>query len=133
MALTKTLLASVAIIAVGATASLAAEAPVASPSGLKIGQLSTPSSGLPDYVRGPKAKTGIQVAQRWKRRRRRSRRRGRAVAGAIALGIAAIIAAEAARSHDRRHYDHYGRKCRRWARLCDRGRDWACDKYDYRC
>ena len=56
MALTKTLLASVAIIAVGATASLAAEAPVASSSGLKIGQLSTPSSGLPDYVRGPRRK-----------------------------------------------------------------------------
>ncbi|MEM7748915.1 MAG: hypothetical protein AAF346_11720 [Pseudomonadota bacterium] len=131
MALTKILLASVAIIAVGATATLAAEVPAQQPIGTKIGQLSKPTASLPDVVRGAKAKTGVQVAQRWKRRRRRSRRRGRAVAGAIALGIAAIIAAEAARANDRGH--HYGRKCRRWARLCDRGRDWACDKYDYRC
>ena len=128
MGLMKTIVASVALLVAGATATLSAEAPAQPLDVAKLGQMSTPSTKVPLHVRGPKAQVGIKVAQRWKRRRRRNR--NRAIAGAVALGIAAVIAAEAARSHESRHY---GRKCRRWARLCDRGRDWACDKYDYRC
>lgn len=127
MGWTKVLVASTALLAVSATATLAADAPEKR-AAFKIGQLSTPTANLPTGLRGPKAQKGVKVAQRWRRRRRR--RRNRAIAGAIALGIAAAIAAEAARADDRRHY---GRKCRRWARLCDRGRDWACDRYDYNC
>lgn len=126
---------SAALLVAGATATISAEVPSLKPNAAPIGQLSTPLAGLPVQSSDPKAQTAIKVAQRWRRSRRR-RNRGRAVAGAIALGIAAIIASQAARAHDRgHHYEdrHYGRKCRRWARLCDRGRDWACDKFDYRC
>ena len=130
MRIIRIITASAAVLALSATATLSAEAPEQRASGVKIGQLSTPTAKLPIRAAGPRAKTAIKVAQRWRRRSRRRRNRGGAIAGAVALGIAAIIASEAARSHDRHNY---GRSCRKWARLCDRGRDWACDKYDYRC
>lgn len=128
MGLIKAIIASVALVTLGATATLAAEAPEQRLDGLKLSQISTASTRIPLQALGPKAQEGIKVAQRWKRRRRRNR--NRAIAGAVVLGIAAAIAAEAARADESRHY---GRKCRRWARLCDHGRDWACDKYDYNC
>ena len=128
MGLIKTIVASVAFLTIGATATFAAEAPAQQLDVAKLGQVSSPSTKIPLQASGPRVEAAIKVAQRWKRRRRRNR--NRAIAGAVALGIAAVIAAEAARSHESHHY---GRKCRRWARLCDRGRDWACDKFDYRC
>ena len=88
-------------------------------------------------IDGPKAQKAIKVAQRWRRRRRR--RRGAAVAGAIALGVlGAIAASKAARARGDYYYDdgyayRHHKRCRRWARKCDRGHIWACDKLDYNC
>jgi len=71
---------------------------------------------------------------------RRSRRRNRAIIGGIALGLTALIIAESIRRERARHHyrdDYYyddddeyvtNRRCRRWARKCDRGRRWACRK-----
>lgn len=65
-------------------------------------------------------------------------RRGRALAAGAVLGIAgaAIIAnSNRAYADDRYEYrrDGYRSQCRRWSYRCDRGNDWACDKFDRNC
>lgn len=58
----------------------------------------------------------------------------------IAIGVGAalatgIIISEAARARGRDHYSsesHY-RRCRDLLRECDRGRGWACRRFDRNC
>lgn len=67
-----------------------------------------------------------------------ARNRGGKIAAGIALGIAAgALIANSRRSHaDDGYYvrrsGEYNR-CERWAWKCDRGNDWACEKFDRNC
>lgn len=64
-------------------------------------------------------------------------RRGRALAAGAVLGLAgAAIIANSNRAYaGDRYYERrgYRSQCRRWAYRCDRGNDYACDKYEYHC
>lgn len=140
--------ASLALLASVLTAS-AAQAPASTPKAAIIAGMT--GAQLPATSK-QQTTENIQVAQRRGRRgvrrgrvrrggirrgrrgfrRGRGRRRGRRIGRGLAIGGAilgaAIIASQAARAEG-----SYGRRCRRWRRLCRRGRDWACYRYDDRC
>jgi len=62
-------------------------------------------------------------------------RTGRNIAIGAAVGITALaIAGAAANAEPRRYEPRVSRQdCRRWARHCDQGSGWACNKYDRHC
>ncbi len=70
--------------------------------------------------------------------------RNAAIAAGAVLGVAAAVALSSrARAddgyYDRRDYGYrgdrggYGNDCRRLSYKCDRGSDWACEKFDRNC
>lgn len=64
-------------------------------------------------------------------------RKGRAVAAGVVLGVAAaaIIAnSNRAYADDRRVYrrSNWRARCNSWLRQCDRGNDYACEKFETR-
>jgi hypothetical protein len=65
-------------------------------------------------------------------------RTGRNIAIGAAVGITALAIAGAAANAEPRRYERYEPRvsrqdCRRWARHCDQGSGWACNKYDRHC
>jgi hypothetical protein len=68
----------------------------------------------------------------------RRRGRGAGIAAGIALGVvagAAIANSRRANAWDRRGYRRSGwrQRCDRWLWQCDRGNDFACERFENRC
>ncbi len=62
--------------------------------------------------------------------------RGAAIGAGIALGIlgaAAIANSDRAYADDNYVVDDYPDQCSRWQYRCERGNEWACDKYEAHC